>query len=405
MNIYNIEFLTIENKISSGGEFAMINIIKEFSKDINNNLILYTSSVGKIVYDNIFNNIKNIKIIGIGDQKKIIFLRKFGKVGVFFIYFYLMLESFYFLFKVDSKEKNLVITHSDFWPNMIFSYFLKKKNENFIVWSPILHMRSPNLFKGFKYNFVKNKIVLPNFNLIHYYLNQKIFFRLIKKADFIMTVNDSYIDYIKKFNKNVLLINLAADSYFYKNQIISTSFDEKKYDACFIGRFHEQKGIFEIPYIVKYIVDLGYNNFKMAIVGDYNNSIGCKVIEMIKQFELDKNIEFLGFKTNLDKYNIINDSKFLFFPSYYESFGIVYLEAISLGVPVFEYDLPIYNMHCNGAIKIKFLDNKEWAIKFMDIINNKDLYYNISEKASDYSKNFSWDITVDNIFENAKKYF
>lgn len=404
MNIYNIEFLTIENEVSTGGESAMVNIIKEFSKNIDNNIILYTSCIGEKLYKDIFNGIDNIKIIGIGDERKIRFLRRFGSIGTFFAYFYLMLKSFYFLFDVDKTEKNLVITHSDFWPDMVFSYFLKKRNKKSIIWSPILHMRSPKLFKGFKYNFVENKIVLPDFRLIHYYLNQRLFFKLIRKADFVMTVNSSYIDYIKKFNSNVLLINLASDVGLYKDSIVSIPLNEKKYDACFVGRFHEQKGIFEISYIVKYIISMGYKDFKMAMVGGCNNKMGNNIKELIKKLGLENNIELLDFKTGIDKYNIINDSKFLFFPSYYESFGIVYLESIGLGVPVFEYNLPIYNNHTYGSIKIKFLDNKEWASKFIDIVNDDDLYYKISNEAVNYAKKFSWEITANNIIKYVKEY-
>ena len=104
----------------------------------------------------------------------------------------------------------------------------------------------------------------------------------------------------------------------------------------------------------------------------------------------------------LDKYKILNNSKCFLFPSYYESFGIVYLEAISLGVPVFEYDLPIYQDHKYGVVKIPFLNNDIFSRQIVNLLKDKNAYDKLSFEGLEYSKLFSWTETAKLIFNNFK---
>ena len=54
------------------------------------------------------------------------------------------------------------------------------------------------------------------------------------------------------------------------------------------------------------------------------------------------NVEFAGYLSGSSKYALLKASKVLLFPSHYESFGMVALEALACGVPVVAYDLEVY---------------------------------------------------------------
>jgi len=97
----------------------------------------------------------------------------------------------------------------------------------------------------------------------------------------------------------------------------------------------------------------------------------------------------------------LKKSRILVFPSYFESFGIVYLDAISVGTPVVEYDLPCFVDHKYGVIKVPFKDNNAFAESLKKLLINDALYKKLSLEGYRYSKEFSWDKTA----ETFERYF
>ena len=74
-----------------------------------------------------------------------------------------------------------------------------------------------------------------------------------------------------------------------------------------------------------------YKKIKMIMIGE--GPLKSKMYNFIKTNELKKYVKVLP---SLDKkiFNLINKSKILALPSNFETFGIVAIEAYSLGVPV-----------------------------------------------------------------------
>lgn len=62
-----------------------------------------------------------------------------------------------------------------------------------------------------------------------------------------------------------------------------------------------------------------------------NKEIENKLLNDIKTYGLEKNIIYKWFISWDEKFEILSTSKIFLFPSYYESFGQVALEAMKLG--------------------------------------------------------------------------
>jgi glycosyltransferase involved in cell wall biosynthesis len=110
----------------------------------------------------------------------------------------------------------------------------------------------------------------------------------------------------------------------------------------------------------------------------------------IKDRKLERNIQFLGYKTGLEKFNIIKSSKIFLFLSKTESFGIALLEAVCSGIPAIAYDLPAYRgIYRNGEVFLfKKNDYQSVAEKLEEIIDKK-LFGN--EKGKLLLRQYSWD--------------
>lgn len=393
LTVHHIELARTGSSMS-GGEVCCLEIIRHLSrKGIKN--IVYTSANGVKDYRAFLRGEDNIDFIEIDSSDKKIYP---GGLGTIFTYWKRAKASRRKVIKFNNKKTNIIISNSDFWPTVIYARWLKIKNPT-SIWLAYNHMLAPKLFKGFRYHYVSGQYKLPSLSEFHYWLNQRVYFIWTKLADALVITNTSYLPLFKKYKENIIYVRYASDVENFIKLLPQIELKNKKYDSIFIGRFHDQKGIFEIADIVKTIVKTK-PDFKCVMVGDDKCIIGEKFKRKIRENGIEKNFEFLGSRVGLEKYQMLNNSKVFFFPSYYESFGIVYLESISLGVPVVEYDLPIFQDHQGGVIKIPFLNNNKFAEEVITLTEDKKIYVDLSRSAKEYSKQFSWGHSADNMIKS-----
>ncbi len=109
-----------------------------------------------------------------------------------------------------------------------------------------------------------------------------------------------------------------------------------------------------------------------------------------------KDIHYLGFVPEEDKYAGIAGAKFLWLPSQFESLSIALLEGMALGVPgIVNGRCEVLKSHClrsNGAI---YYENKEDFIEKMRKLQKlgREDYHKMGECAQEYvKKNYHWDV-------------
>jgi glycosyltransferase involved in cell wall biosynthesis len=123
-------------------------------------------------------------------------------------------------------------------------------------------------------------------------------------------------------------------------------------DALFVGRINETKGIFDMLKVLD-IVKTKYPDFQLAVMGGGDARTEQRFRNKIKALALEKNVQFLGYKSGIEKFNIIKSSKCFWFLSVSasESFGVALLEAVCCGLPAFVYDLlPYRNIYKNNEV-------------------------------------------------------
>jgi len=123
--------------------------------------------------------------------------------------------------------------------------------------------------------------------------------------------------------------------------------NDKDINFVSVGRLHEQKGY---DLLIKAIHELEVNkilpdNFKLRIYG--NGPLREQLQDMITELKLGDKVFLMGQVMNPYKY--IKGSKLFLLPSRYEAFGLVIIEAMTLGVPV----LATENHATNKIIKDK----------------------------------------------------
>lgn len=193
----------------------------------------------------------------------------------------------------------------------------------------------------------------------------------------ILTVSDSiekeyiFSNYIKK---KIKCIGNPIDISLIKEKANEYEINER-YDLIFLGRLTAPKN----PELLLNIFESVCNknmNIRIAVVGegDQFEVFRNKVIAR----NLDENVRMYGFVKN--PYPILKSSKILCLPSKWEGFGLVAIEALSLGVPVVcsgVGGLSSFINEKNG--KICNFDLKEYVNEISKLCAD-DKYYKIKSK-------------------------
>jgi len=374
----------------SGGEICLLGLVQQFRKHGRN--IVYTSENGVDVFKKNGADFTDIQYVPVGKYE----VEK--RYGILASWFYKTLLARKQVCTLDSNEQHVMISHSDFFPSVLFAYWMKKRNPS-MKWMAFCHMLAPNPFKGNKWQFVKGKIICPSLRGLYFWFSQRFFFKMQQRADALISVNSGYESYLKTKNPHVVIISCCADSEVTAYAKIHDQPSSLLYDLCFLGRFHEQKGVLEFVNVVHRIVKKGHPNVRSVMIGDHQNPLGDVVRKQISLLKLDKNIELLGLKMGAEKCQILKQSNVFLFPSYYESFGIVYLEAITLGVPVVEYDLPIYRDHKAGVVKVPYLNNEAMAKVVIRLLEDPARREQLAKEGRVYSSSFDWANSAETILK------
>lgn len=196
---------------------------------------------------------------------------------------------------------------------------------------------------------------------------------LLRKADRIFAISQSLKNFLVKkgFEENQIIVTGNA----VESDLINQAQKDDSYhiDALFIGRICEAKGIYDMLDVLN-VVREKYPDFQLALMGKGDSVAENRFKEKIHEMRLEKNIQFLGYKVGLEKFNIIKSSRCFWFLSWSESFGISLLEAVCSGLPAFVYDLePYKNIYKNNEVFVfPKSDRLAVASKVIEVFDKKD---------------------------------
>jgi len=371
----------------TGGETSLLGIVKHLNKYDKISQIIYTSESGKEVYQKILGKDgARVKFVVIGGKN-------IEKIHEYVAYYLRIFQIFFRVTKFSDNEDNIILSHEEFLPTLIYSLLLLRKNKN-SRWFGIFHMRSPSIWRGFEGEYT-GKFRFPNLRIIRYRFEQWLFFLLSRnKIDTLITVNPSYEDFLKKIYKKVYVFKIFGG----QDIPESSKKIKKKYDLCFMGRFHEQKGLFELVDILKK-VKKQRPGISLALLGGGVERIEKRFFKMIKENDLEENIKYFGYVSGNEKFDILRSCRVFLFPSYYESYPQTVLEAMTCGLPVLGYDIPPHRVFKKGMVRIPVLNNVEMTSEILELLNNQNHYITNKKDALEFSSVYSWDKTGEEVYK------
>ena len=290
-------------------------------------------------------------------------------------------------FNFDLKGKLVIYSASDFLADSIPASILKRKFAG-SKWIAGFYFFAPHPFPtkdDIKY---RGGYILPTPKSVIYYLLQRLAYKkILNEADLILVSNQLDRDIFRKdgFDENRVLPLYGGVNV---RDIENIPEQTKIYDACFIGRFHYQKGVMELIKIWRLITQTK-PDAELAIIGE--GPLENKMRNYIKDNKLEKNIDILGFLNGEAKYKIFKSSKIFLHPPILDTGGMAAAEGMAAGLPVVGFDLPGYK-YCypKGMNKAQIGNLEAFAKLALDLLDDQVLYNKLKQEALNFSKEWDW---------------
>ena len=171
---------------------------------------------------------------------------------------------------------------------------------------------------------------------------------------------------------------------------------EKENIILSIGRIQEQKGQLQTIEFLNNFKKI-QNDFKCYFVGGPSGKHGNEYLHELKQtikdFNLDKHVEFLGDLPQTEIIELFKKAKLLIHTSKFETFGLVAIEANTMGVPVLTTNngslMEIIENNKNGYLSENLIDSN--VNNFVNnLFNNVTKYDEIHLSCIEKSKKYDW---------------
>lgn len=171
-----------------------------------------------------------------------------------------------------------------------------------------------------------------------------------------------------------------------------------------VSNLYPEKAIDDNLYALKMLTEK-YPDVEYNIVGDGPERE--KLEALVDELDLGRNVKFLGAFTQKEVFNIMSQCDVFSMPSINEAFGVVYIEAMSLGKPVIgcigEGPQDIISDKENGFLIER--NNVEQLASTLDLLfNNKKLQEEIGRRGKvTVEERFKWEIVAKDIIKEYKK--
>ena len=148
-----------------------------------------------------------------------------------------------------------------------------------------------------------------------------------------------------------------------------------------------------------YIFQKDHKDFSLVIAGKkgwhYKN-----VFYLTNKFNLERKIIFPGYVDENDKDPLIKGSRIFVYPSVYEGFGLPVLEAMKMGIPTIANNgSSIKEIAKGGALLVDTMFPEKIYEALSRLVNDQQIYREISEKSILLAKRFTWKKTADRTIE------
>ena len=302
----------------------------------------------------------------------------------------------------ELRKADFIYSASDFYPDVLLVVWAKLRGLK-AKWVAGFYLFAPNPFST-KFPYQGKHWARGVF----YWITQCFSYWIVKRfADVVFVTSEPDVEKFvtKKRGKNkIVVIRGGVDikpSEKYLNSEDKIPVEKRKYDACFVGRFHPQKGVLELIDIWKLVCE-GKPAAKLVIIGI--GFLEDVIREKIERLHLGNNIGLIGFKDGEGKYEIFKQSKIILHPATFDSGGMAAAEAMAWGLPGVSFDLEaLKTYYPQGMVKVALGDLEKFSEEIIHLLDDQNYYRKFSSEARNLIvKDWCWNKRANDIFQQVQ---
>lgn len=207
--------------------------------------------------------------------------------------------------------------------------------------------------------------------------------RCTTNYDKVVVVNKEIESIYKKYiGEKVISISNFVDELSPKK----TKLDSKNIIA--VGRLSKEKGFLDLIEIMSLVVSID-PEVTLTLIGDGIEKE--RIIKKIKELNLEKNIILTGYLNQYEIEEKMLNSSIYVMTSISESFGLVMLEAMNIGVPVIGFDTSsgAKELIKDTGILIENRNKEKFANTIINLLKNKKELQELSKKSKEKVANYT----------------
>lgn len=164
-----------------------------------------------------------------------------------------------------------------------------------------------------------------------------------------------------------------------------------KKTLIFLGALAKDKGIEEALKVFAKI-NSSERGFEFWVAGKGEENYTKFLKSKSQELGLKENIKFWGYVSEYEKYRLLAKAHLLINTSYREGWGLVVVEAASVGTPTVAYDVSgLRDSIIDGKTGVlSNMDPMELSTKVLELMKDYDRYETLRKNAVNWAKRFSW---------------
>lgn len=275
-----------------------------------------------------------------------------------------------------------------FSPNLSITGFLFIKN-HYVVIHDLIPLKFPELFENASLKF---KLFYAT------KVFQKLSILTCKKVIAVSQNTKKDIKEILKIKEEKIKVITEGVTHFetkLNKEILSKKFNIDNEYLLFVGRHEKYKNIDKVINAYLNLPENIKETLSLVIIGKSNNLVTPELKKLGKE---NKKIIFLESLSPEDLSLFYKSAKILVHLSEYEGFGLTVLEAMSYGIPVIASNISsIPEVVGDSSFLVDINNEKEIIDKITILINDIELYKEISKSVKERSKIFTWKKTSEQL--------
>lgn len=187
--------------------------------------------------------------------------------------------------------------------------------------------------------------------------------------------------------------------------------DESVFRLLYVGKIEARRNVYFLAELFERLLAKN-DHLELVIVGSGEPDYVKPFLERIKKWTDEGRIRYIPKATQKELAPVYRNANLFVFPSNYEIFGMVLLEALYFGLPVVSSQnggASVLLRNGENGYMLEGFDLSVWEEKILQIAGNRELYEKMKKDAHDtVEQHFLWDKLADRFlagYEEARRLY